>query len=404
MPRTLVALALSIVLAATSCGPDTEPGAVSRYVERDSAGITVVENLFEAIPGGWSVAAQPVWAMGGLAAPDDQQLFRVAGARRLSDGRIVIANAGSGEVRVYGPGRALLASHGGKGDGPGEYQEPNLLDVRDDSIFVFDQQHHRVSVLHVETGFERSYEVDWTGAGFPVPRGILGDGSVVIGGGMSFSSEEGFPTGLIRPTSTFGWIAPDGTTQTHVAELPAAEMFAQANDQGFMARGLPFGRATAAASTMDGLWIGEADSYELKFFGVKGSLTRIVRLDAPRTAVTGAMLDRHVEEEVEDEQIEERRQEIRRIFREMPIPSALPPYQQLFVDRSGFLWVEDYRPADDDTPEWTIFDESGHVVGRLETPARTRLLDAGDDYILGRTLDELDVESLTLWELSRPRG
>ncbi|WP_419943063.1 hypothetical protein [Candidatus Palauibacter sp.] len=49
------------------------------------------------------------------------ELFRVGGAMRLSDGRIVVANAGTGELRVYDPDGIHLASWGGQGDGPGEF-------------------------------------------------------------------------------------------------------------------------------------------------------------------------------------------------------------------------------------------------------------------------------------------
>jgi hypothetical protein len=83
------------------------------------------------------------------------------------------------------------------------------------------------------------------------------------------------------------------------------------------------------------------------------------------------------------------------------VADAFPPYQSLVVDALGYLWVEDYRGADEDVHWWTVFDAQGRAVTRLETPARTRVLEIGVDHLLGRTLDELDVESLTLWGLTR---
>ena len=80
---------------------------------------------------------------------------------------------------------------------------------------------------------------------------------------------------------------------------------------------------------------------------------------------------------------------------------VFPPYQRFVVDALGYLWVEDYLGADEDVPRWTVFDGGGRAVARLDTPARTRVLEIGADYLVGRTLDELDVESLTLWSLTR---
>ena len=48
-----------------------------------------------------------------------------------------------------------------------------------------------------------------------------------------------------------------------------------------------------------------------------------------------------------------------------------------------------------------VYGGDGHVIARVRTPDRTRLLDVGEDYVLGLTTDEFDVDSLTLWTLER---
>ena len=221
---------------------------------------------------------------------------------------------------------------------------------------------------------------------------------------MSFSSQEGFPTGVIRPESTFGWVRADGE-EVHVADLPAGEMFARASSEGFMARSLPFGRFSRVAAAPLGVWLGTADTYEVRYYAASGSLERVVRLDAPQRTVSDDDLEAYIRVNVdEDGNDENRRRELRAMTREMPIPEYLPPYQSLVVDTEGHLWVEEYQIPGEDISTWTIFDPDGRVVGRLATPARTRLLEVGNDYLLGRTLDEFDVESLTLWPLTRPSG
>ena len=70
--------------------------------------------------GEWVVAPEPLISVGGADEREDYQLFRVAGATRLSDGRFVVANGGSSELRYYSPEGQHLLSVGGEGDGPGE--------------------------------------------------------------------------------------------------------------------------------------------------------------------------------------------------------------------------------------------------------------------------------------------
>jgi len=43
----------------------------------------------------------------------------------------------------------------------------------------------------------------------------------------------------------------------------------------------------------------------------------------------------------------------------------------------------------------------GRVLGFVETPGGLSIFEIGEDYILGSTTDEVDVEYVQLWELGR---
>lgn len=390
------------LLAIAACAPSEPTEAPVAWSVEDSAGIAVVENQLSLVPtGAWGVEGTPLLSIGGMDAPASDQLYRVSGATRLPDGRIAVSSAGTFDVRVYDPQGALLATFGGEGDGPEEFRDPVLMGRRgSDTLMVFDATLSRLSWIHPAEGFLSSVHVSWSGKGFPVGRGLLADGSLLIGGGMSFSSEEGFPTGVIRPLSTFGWAGRDGV-ETRLGDFPAAEMFARASERGFMARGLPFARVTVVAPGPEGAWLGAGNAWEVRRFDAGGALTRIVRSDAPARPVTPADRDRYVEDEVASTSSDNEERELRALFEEMPFPEAFPPYQYLAVDAEGHIWVQDYLGPKDGAPSWTVLDPLGRAVARLSTPPRTRLLEIGADYLLGRSLDEMEVESLTLWRLRR---
>ncbi len=88
---------LMMVGVFSACGEDRQS---STTVVRDSAGIAIVENQID------TAAARAGWA--------------IDPGRRLADGRIVMADGGAAEIRVYGADGALVVAHGGKGEGPGE--------------------------------------------------------------------------------------------------------------------------------------------------------------------------------------------------------------------------------------------------------------------------------------------
>ena len=94
--RRLAGVALPVLLAA--CG-DSPARTTTAAVVRDSAGVAIVEN-----PAGtgdslaWRIASRPELDVGGGATPSEQ-LFQALAATRLPDGRVVVANAGTHELR-----------------------------------------------------------------------------------------------------------------------------------------------------------------------------------------------------------------------------------------------------------------------------------------------------------------
>jgi len=390
-------------LALTACGNEGPAPETLPWSERDSAGVTVVENRLDEVPAGvWSLDPTPLLSIGGMDAPEPQQVFRVSGALRFADGRLAVSSSGTFDVRIYDGDGAILARYGAEGDGPEEFRDPKLLGrYGPDTLVVFDATLSRITWVGPEKGVLGGVPVSWSGRGFPVARGLLADGSILVGGGMSFSSDEGFPTGVIRPLSTFGWVARDGTEAARLGDLPASEMFARADERGFMARSLPFARGTVAAPARDGVWLGTADAWELRLHGLDGAVKRVVRGTGRARPVTLSDRDAYVEEAVAETSTENEARSLRGLLDEMPFPSEYPPYQSLVVDALGCVWVQDYEGPGTAPASWTVLDASGRALARVLTPPRMRVLEIGSDYVLGVTLDELDVERLTLWALRR---
>lgn len=168
-PVTLPALlALAPALALAACGAGDRPG--SAPVVRDSAGITIVENSAPTWHPGeeWTVVAEPEVEIGVLDGEAPYQLYRVAGAVRLSDGRIVIANGGSNELRYFAPDGRHVRSVGREGDGPGEFRFiGRILRLPGDSVLVSNLMPPRHSLFDEQGTFVRTVD----------PAGGMSDGA-----------------------------------------------------------------------------------------------------------------------------------------------------------------------------------------------------------------------------------
>ncbi len=180
-PLLCLSILLPMVLAPLGCSSGDASGPAVEV--RDSSGVTIVENSGGIGPdgGGWVVNPDPGLSIGTFQGDSLYQLFEVQGAVRLSDGRIVLANAGSGEIRVYGDDGRFLAAHGRKGEGPGEFQNPVLVgSLGGDTLVVVDQDLRRISLVGPDEGFLQAIRISDDIGGGAFPRGMFHDGVVVM--------------------------------------------------------------------------------------------------------------------------------------------------------------------------------------------------------------------------------
>jgi hypothetical protein len=84
------------------------------------------------------------------------------------------------------------------------------------------------------------------------------------------------------------------------------------------------------------------------------------------------------------------------------MPDYVPPWELFTADALDHVWIGEFLLPGENARTWTIIDRDGRAVGRVTTPLRTLPLDIGEDYVLGVTRDDLEVESITLWRLGRP--
>jgi hypothetical protein len=72
------------------------------------------------------------------------------------------------------------------------------------------------------------------------------------------------------------------------------------------------------------------------------------------------------------------------------------------VDGDGNLWVSAHHEFMRPQPRWTVLDRAGKLLGEVITPPGLTVYEIGADYVLGKQVDELDVERITLHRLIKP--
>ena len=408
--RMAWAMATATGIAVWGCGGGGAGAA--EPVVRDSAGVRIVENPDVApSPDGGTLLTltdEPVLLIGALEAAPEYQFNRVRGVVRLSDGRIVVADAGSSELRWYDPTGAHLVTAGRQGEGPGEFVAlGGVALLPGDSAVAYDDALRRFTVFDGAGDLVRVNALEaegQPGMDHPVFAGAMGDGTVLMIGRVL--QLQGMKEGPIVSTMTVWRYAPDGTLLDSLGTYYGWEAWVAISQQGqhvaMQIRNRPFGRNTSVAPLPDGFAVGTPLGWEYEVRGPHGALRQIVRLDRPNAAVTAGDIEAYQESQVEDLEdpnaIRERRQELSALT----YPETMPAFGYPFLaDRSGKVWVPDFM-AREGVRTWTVFSPEGRRLGTERTPAELRVLDIGADWLLGVWQDELDVEYVRAYGLIRP--
>ena len=357
-PRGRLFLSLTLSLLFSACGPsdETAPG----VVQWDSAGIVIVENPPDLglNTGGWLVEPKPFLSIGAIDGPEGTFLDDVTGAHRLQDGRVVVLNAGTQEIRILDKTGTPVRTMGRNGEGPGEFRYLSLGGVLPgDTLVVMDPALRRMSIVHPEAGVVRGASMDPGVAANATAWGVFDNRTVLFGrGGVTAESE-----GVYRQPETYRVSDLDGKLAGVLGEKPGAE-----------ANHIP----------MESYTTGEP------------------------VIITREIWDFYVEHRIETvarDADHERR--MRRSMEESSqvLPPAFPAHGALEVDAMDHLWVEEYRIPGDDTHVWSVFDREGVRLARVTLPVPMEVLEIGGDYVMGLVKDELDVEYIQLFLLRRGR-
>jgi len=396
---------LLALVVATACSTDGD-AAARRSTVRDSAGIAIAENVSpdDSAANQWWRLGDAQLDIGGADAAEAYAVFRVVGAMRTADGRIVVASAGSSDVRYYDAHGAWLKTTGRQGGGPGEFQNPYLLERGGaDTVYVADGANRRIAILAPDGSFVR--DIPEMGAA-PRVYGRFADGTWLGGADMRLGPADMASMSNTLTRGDLALVRYDerlGVGDT-ILTLPGAERVINVSATNGTITRIEIFRPAFAKTPIElacghEICAGTQENAEIRVYGQDGALHRIVRTGRAPEPVTEAHLGAEFEQRLAA-MPEPARDQARAAGRgDRPHGEFVPPYEILLIDRIGRFWLSDYNDPLDPPGRWTVYDRNGAVLARIQLPARFRPYDIGEDWILGREFDDLDVEHVKLYPI-----
>lgn len=418
-------LALSCLVATgAACGSDGLVVTADDAVQHDSAGVPVVETSLASIPR--VTLGEVVLTIGATERLPGHELYDVRSPWLGEDGRLILVNAGTRELRIYGRDGTLLRSVGGQGDGPGEYRM--IAWVRPwhgDSLAVSDGFTGRLTILDDEGAVGRTLRLqpaDGTGP----PDGGAGTGPAVGGpGGASAvdvfpdgrfigkvggaSAAPGDTTAVLAVVGSYRVFDADGREVTRIADILDGESFRFVSGDSRSVGPLPFGKSSAVASlerTADGAVVALADGSRLGvlWLAADGAVRRIGQVPLPEEPLTDRMKAAYRERRLAQlaNLPDFARAAQTAMLEATPYPENVPPHGRMVVG-GGRVWLERFRAPGSERPgEWIAFESAtGRATARLTLPAGTELASVRGDTAVVIATDELGVQRVIVAPIVR---
>jgi hypothetical protein len=360
-------------------------------VTRDSAGITIVENSGPVwgARDGWTLADTPFVQIGSAGGSDPAyELDQVRGPVRLSDGRLVIANAGSNEIRFYGSDGVHLRTSGRAGSGPGEYQ--SIMGIwlgPADSLLVGEIFNRRLTVLDSAGNAVRTFSLGGAGGTLAptdgkvemaIPTGWAGDGTV-LGAAQTFVINQQ-RSGRYRDSFPMIQYGPDGATRDTLGRFPGLEMEQMTLTFGGQTMStpteVPLGGRTVVAAGRDRIFVAQNLAWEIEIRDVSGKLLGLARAAAEPTPITPSDVtaDRKQRLELVEGMPQMRgvpdviKNQVTARINEATYPEAMPYFVNLLVDAEGNLWAQLGSSPAVPRQQWAVLDPRGQWLGTITMP------------------------------------
>lgn len=344
---------------------------------------------------------EPLVRVGMLDGPMEYLFGDVAGAIRLRDGSLVVADEQSYNVRKFDASGQHVWTSGRQGQGPGEYGGLWLLrGCPGAAVTVFDWSLDRVTELDADGSVAEVNSLTEAGVN-PYQRPVCSPtGDVVFQGwpDHEFDGTTRADGERYRSETALEWMT-DGEVVTLRSGIPGAERFAYPGGSG----PVTWGRNMAFAVVATGVWYGSADDYQLEHVDWTGRVTRVARWAGSDLEVKSEHLDRYLSAYLARyDSPEERRAFERERWPRIrdDLPERFPAYETdgFLALPDGSLWVTTFEwlaPAN----ELHLLDPNGVWFSRLTIPAGSALLDAGPDWVLLLERGEFDEQSVAVYEL-----
>ena len=343
-------------------------------------------------------------------------LSRVAYLVVARDGTIIVSQPQDATLLYFATDGHLLGKFGRSGAGPGEFRRPITLGWVGDTLWVYDVDLLRLTLIFPSRQLLRTVRVP-TGVGprgsgtVPVPamqppisaRLLPGGDLLALAPIYGFRQPKPYDQDLHNKDNIYVRISAEGTYRQL---LLAYSVFGEQCNWGprlhipQCARPLQdFADDGSTLVTVETNVTGvDHNSYHVTLMHITGDT-----LFSRRFAFVGVPISKRVVDSIRARMLSRATAaEVRNAIRTVPFPPVYPPVTQVRIGRDGTTWIG-LRPTADGRP-WIVLDAAGNKIGEVLLPPDVVLWVADRNTIWGVEWDADEMPSIVRYQVSWRHG
>jgi hypothetical protein len=340
----------------------------------------------------WAVSPRPIVDVTGVDAGGNVVFQNLAGATRLANGNLLVADKGSTSIRLIGADGKLIEAVGRQGSGPGEYRLIAAASPCGDSLLVWAVE--KTVMVGASGAAAREFALPSDGSRMAPGLRV----SCAPNGNFVYLSQplarEEAPNGLMRMKGAVVATDRAGKVLSHVDSIPAG-LWMRVGGGAFP---VPLAPTTSAVTLGDRIAIGVADSARIWIIAPDGKRSTITVPSTPRAPTDQEMAG--AIEDVADMAPVPLRPRLLPELQKATKPAMLPAYFGLFGDPDGVLWVQQTPPGARRT-DLLAMAPDGRVLARAIIPMAVTILEIGREHILASYDDANDEAHLAVFSLRK---
>lgn len=384
-----------LVLIVTACAEPENPSQVQIPMVRSEAPEWDTASQ-------WLVDSAPSLVIGVAEGTAGHELYRVKSAVRSADGGYIIGNAGSSEIRFFDAAGQFRLAAGGNGAGPGEFAEFSSLRICriGNRLVVEDNGADRFHVFEEDGHFVETVTVSGLNGRPPNLLDCFWDGSLLtVSGDGSLQGSDGE---VLQFMVDYHRYSTRGEHLDTIVRVTGESQYVNEFGGSVHYPLLPFSPRSQVAAGDSVLYVSDSGDAVVRKYLLTGKLIAEFQWNPGKRTRVKDVWDEYTRESLSHMGVRDLAMYRHFYARDLPLPELVPVVNTLKVDIEGNLWVEHMRPPGSSTRTWSVLTAEGQHLGYVETPAGVAVLEIGSDYVIGHHIDDLSVERVHVYRLSKP--